>query len=75
MSLADAQNEEGCPTFTVEEQKKIRKIKFPGDVPFGRDPRFFAKRPDVEEMKEWYSDYYSRLRGLEGAEGKPRGNW
>ncbi len=75
MSLADAQNEEGCPSMTAEEMEKVRKIKFKGDVPFGQDPRFFAKRPDVEKMKEWYGDYYSRLRSLEAAEGKRRGNW
>ena len=75
MSLADAQNEESPPSFTVEEQAKIRKLKFKGDVPWGQDPRFFAKKPNVDELREWYEDHYSKLRGLEQAEGKRRGSW
>lgn len=74
MSLADAQNEEGAPSLSVEEMAKIRKIKFKGDVPFGQDPRYFPRKP-VEDVKEWYGDHYSKLRGLEQAEGYRRGSW
>lgn len=59
---------DGAPRFTTEEREHIKKFN-----PSGRprlDPReALIKRAMIQQAnREWYSDYWAKLRSLERAE-------
>jgi hypothetical protein len=59
---------EGVPSFTNEENEKIRKFKIPGEYDGQRNPQgMFARKPAVN-VRDWYADHDAKLKGLERAE-------
>jgi hypothetical protein len=64
--LAEIQElEDGDPGLTVEEQKRIREFKIPGDVSgkqsFG--VRHYPRKPK-ENPGKWFADHAAKLRSL-----------